>query len=148
RGRAGQLDGAAQVAHGLGAPAGLEPLHDRLDDDEGHLRKALEVLVAVLAHVEVDLAQAGEAEPRGEVDEVADLDRVAGEEGDLLEDGAPAGVLAGERLDVARELRKEEVDERTRDELGDAAAAALGEHAALHDGPLVVGLDVADARLR
>ena len=56
------------------------------------------------ADVEVDLAETVEAEPLGEVDEVADLDRVAGEERDLLEVLAPPGVLAGERLDVARQL--------------------------------------------
>ena len=44
--------------------------------------------------VEVDLAKPVEAEPLGEVDEVADLDRVAGEERDLLEVLAAAGVLA------------------------------------------------------
>ena len=37
------------------------------------------------ADVEVDLAKAVEVEPLGEVDEVADLDGVAGEERDLLE---------------------------------------------------------------
>ena len=82
-----------------------------------------------------------------EVDQVADLDGVAGEERDLLEVLATPGVLPGQRLDVARQLREEEVDQRPRDELRDAAAAALLEQAALDDGALVVGLDVADARL-
>ena len=57
-----------------------------------------------------------------------DLHRVAGEEGDVLEDLPPPGVLTRERLDVARELGEEEVDERPRDELGDTAATAGGEH--------------------
>ena len=63
----------------------LEPLHDRLEDHEAHPRQALELLVAVDADVEVDLAEALEPDALGEVDEVADLDRVAGEERDRLE---------------------------------------------------------------
>ena len=47
------------------------------------------------APLEVDLAEAVEPGALGDVDEVADLDRVAGEERDLLEEGAPARVLAG-----------------------------------------------------
>ena len=63
----------------------LEPLHDRLQDHEAHPREALELLVAMDPPLEVDLAEAVEAEPLRDVDEVADLDRVAGEERDLLE---------------------------------------------------------------
>ncbi len=66
----------------------------------------------------------------------------------LLQVLAPSRVLARERLDVARQLGIEEVDERPRDELRDAAAAALLHLAVLDDRPLVVRLDVADARLR
>ncbi len=52
--------------------------------------------------VEVYLAQPIEAEPIGEVDEVADLDGVAGEEGDVFKDLASARVLAREWLDDPR----------------------------------------------
>ena len=86
-------------------------------------------------------------EPLGRVDEVADLDRVAGEERDRLEQRPAARVLAGQRLDHPRQLRVEQVDQRPRDELGDAAAAALLEHAALDDRALVVALDVLQPRL-
>ena len=79
--------------------------------------------------LEVDLAEALDPDPLGGVDEVADLDRVAGEERDRLEQRAPARVLAGERLDDPGQLREEQVDERPRDELGDPAAAALLEDA-------------------
>ena len=72
----------------------LEPLHDRLQDHERHPRQALELLVAVDPPLEVDLAEPIEPGALGDVDEVPDLDRVAGEERDLLEDGPPAGVLA------------------------------------------------------
>ena len=72
----------------------LEPLHDRLEDHERHPRQALELLVAVDPPLEVDLAEAVEPGPLGDVDEVPDLDRVAGEERDLLEQRAPARVLA------------------------------------------------------
>ena len=65
-------------------------------------------------------AEAGLVE---DVDEQADLDGVAGEERQLLEQRAAAGVLAGQRLDDARQLGEEQVDERPRHELGDAPAA-------------------------
>src|SRR5690349_24605753 len=65
-----------------------------------------------------------------------------------LQQRAPAGVLARERLDEPGELGKEEVDERSRDQLGDAAAAALLEHAALDDRALVEALHVLEARLQ
>ena len=97
--------------------------------------------------LEVDLAEALDADPLGGVDEVADLDRVAGEERDRLEERPAAGVLAGERLDHPRQLRVEQVDQRPRDELRDPAAAALLEHAALDDRALVVALDVLQPRL-
>ena len=49
----------------------LEPLHHRLEDDEAHPRQALELLVAVDPPLEVDLAEALEPDPLGDVDEVA-----------------------------------------------------------------------------
>src|SRR5207244_2595220 len=125
----------------------LEPLHHRLDDDERHPRQPLELLVAMHPTLEIDLAQALDAQPLGGVDEMADLDRIAGEEGDRLEQRAAAGVLAGQRLDEAGQLREEEVDQRPRDKLRDAATAAFLEDAALDDGPLVVALDVLQPRL-
>ena len=144
---AGQLHRRAELGEEPRPAALLEPLHDRLEDHEAHPRQALQLLVAVHPPLQVDLAKAVQAEPLREVDEVADLDRVAGEERDRLEMLAPARVLAGERLDQARQLGEEQVDERPRHELRDPAAAALLEHAALDDRALVVALDVADARL-
>ena len=85
------------------------------------------------AALEVDLAEALDPDPLGDVDQVPDLDRVAGEERDLLEQRPPPGVLAGERLDQPGQLREEEVDQRPRDELRDPAAAALLEDAVLDD---------------
>src|SRR6478672_762082 len=97
--------------------------------------------------LEVDLTEALDAQPFGRVDEVADLDRVAGEERDRLEQRAAARVLSRQRLDHPRQLRVEEVDEGARDELGDAPSAALGQDATLDDGALVVALDVLQAWL-
>ncbi len=77
-----------------------------------------------------------------------DLDGIPREEGDRLEEASPTGVLAGKRLDEARQVGEEQVDERPRDELGDPAAAALLEHAVLHDRALVIALHVLDPRLR
>ena len=79
--------------------------------------------------LEVDLAEPFEPDALGGVDQVPDLDRVAGEERDRLEERPAARVLARERLDQPRQLRVEEVDERPRDELRDSAAAALLEDA-------------------
>ncbi len=97
--------------------------------------------------LEVDLAQPVQSGPLGDIDQVPDLHRVAGEERDLLEQAAASRVLAGERLDKPRQLGEEEVDQRPSDELGHAPAAALAEHPALHDRALVVALDVLQARL-
>ena len=103
--RAGQLHRRAQLGEQPRLAPLLETLHDRLDDDERHPRQAFELLVAMDPALEVDLAETLDPDPLGDVDEVADLDRVAGEERDLLEQGPPPGVLAGERLDEARQLR-------------------------------------------
>ena len=100
-----QLHRRAQLGEQAGLAPLLEPLHHRLEDHERHPRQALELLVAVDPPLEVDLAEALDADPLGDVDEVPDLDRVAGEERDRLEQRAPAGVLAGERLDEPRQLR-------------------------------------------
>ena len=80
-------------------PPLLEPLHDGLEDHERHPRQALELLVAVDPPLEVDLAEPLDPGPLRGVDQVPDLDRVAGEERDLLEQRPATRVLAGERLD-------------------------------------------------
>ena len=49
----------------------LEPLHHRLEDHERHPRQPLELLVAMDAPLEVDLAEALDADPLRGVDEVA-----------------------------------------------------------------------------
>src|SRR5947207_6564851 len=128
-----QLHRRAELREEAGLPPFLEPLHDRLQDHERHPGQAFQLLVAVDPPLEVDLAQPLEAHSLRDVDEVADLDRVAGEERDALEQRAPAGVLPGQRLDQARELGKEEVDQRSCDQLRDPSPAALPEDAALHD---------------
>src|SRR6266480_981543 len=97
--------------------------------------------------LQVHLAEALEPGPLGDVDEMYDLDRVACEERHRLEQSASTGVLARQRLDQPGQLGEEQVDERSRDELRDPAAAALLELAALDDRALVVALDVLEARL-
>src|SRR5262245_2943483 len=99
------------------------------------------------APLEVDLAEALDPDPLGGVDEVADLDRVAREERDRLEQRPTPRVLPGERLDETGQLGVEEVDERPGDELRHATAAAFLEHAFLDDRALVVALDVLQPRL-
>src|SRR4029078_3577913 len=103
----------------------LEPLHHRLQDHERHPRQALELLVAVDAPLEVDLAETLDPDALRGIDQMPDLDRIAGEERDRLEQRPAPGVLAGEGVDHPRQLWVEEVDQRSCDELRDAAAAAL-----------------------
>ena len=61
RRRARQLHGGAQVTDAGRVSALVEPLHHRLHDDEGHLREAFQVLVAMVADLQVDLAQTADA---------------------------------------------------------------------------------------
>src|SRR5688500_16942245 len=126
----------------------LELADGALQDDVGHLRQVRQGLVAVDAPLEVDLSEPREPGLIEDVDEQSDLDRVAGEEGQRLEQLAPSGVLARERLDHARQLGEEEVDERACHQLRDAAAALGLERVAGPDRSLVETLDVLDLRLR
>ena len=97
--------------------------------------------------LQVHLAEPFEAASVGDVDQVSYLDGIPGEERQRLEQAPPPGVFAGERLDQAGEFRKEEVDERSRDQLGDPSSSALLEKSALHYRPAVVALDVLDPLL-
>ena len=60
------------------------------------------------------------------VDQHRDLDPVAGRERQALEQLAPRGDLAGERLAHARELRVEQRQRRTRRQVVDAPATVVG----------------------
>ena len=64
--------------------------------------------------LEVDLPDRLQAGGIGDVDQEADLDPIAGEEGDRVKQGAAPRVLAGEALDPPRQLGEEEVAERPR----------------------------------
>ena len=77
----------------------------------------------MLAHAEVHLRGRAESDARHDVDEEPDLDAPALDERHRLEHVAPAGVLAAERLDESGELGEEHREQRTGDQLGDAAAA-------------------------
>ena len=96
---------------------------------------------------QVHLAKALDTEPLRGIDQVPDLHGVSREERDRLEQRPAAGILPRQRLDHPRQLRVEQVDERSSDELRDPPAAAFLEHAVLHDRALVVALDVLQARL-
>ena len=126
----------------------LLELADRaLEDDVGHLRQVRQRLVAVDPPLEVDLPDRRQPGVLEDVDEQADLDGVAGEERQRLEQRPPAGVLPGQRLDDARQLGEEEVDERPCHQLGDAPAALRLQGVALADRPLVEALHVLELRL-
>ena len=73
--------------------------------------------------IEVDLGDGIDAEVGDEVDEQSDLHSPALDERHRLEQCAPSRVLAGERLDEAREVGEQGGDERSGHELGHAAAA-------------------------
>src|SRR5439155_23509013 len=84
----------------------------------------VEGAVAVDAYAKVDLGDRGEAHALDDIDEEAEVDAVALDERDLLEELAAARVLAGKRLGEHRQLREEERDQRTGDQLGDPPALA------------------------
>src|SRR5207302_11154976 len=79
-----------------------------------------------------------------DVDEHSHLHAVAGEEGELLEQLPSPRVLTGKWLEEAGELRVEEVDHRSRGQLGDAAAAGRQELGAELQRPLVEALHEPD----
>src|SRR5207247_158796 len=123
-----------------------DALERDLEDLEAHLREREEILIAMDALAHVDLRDRVEARALERVDEQPGLDAVPGEERELLEQRATAALLAGERLHDARELREEEVEHRSRRELGHASAAGRLQLTARPDGPLVEGLDELDLR--
>ncbi len=79
--------------------------------------------VAVDALAQVDLGEAVGSELLGDVDQQPELDSVAGGETELLEDPAVRRRLARQGLAHPGELREEQLEHRTRHQLGDPPAA-------------------------
>ena len=77
----------------------------------------------MLAHVEIDLRDRVAPEPFDEVDEQPELHAPTFDERNDFERAAPRRVLTAERLHDVGELGEEQREQRSRDELGDAAAA-------------------------
>ena len=75
------------------------------------------------------------------VDQQRDVDPVAGHERQSLEQLTAGGDLARERLLDRREVRVEQVQQRPRRQLGDAAAAVRERHVTDLERPLVEALD-------
>ena len=110
-GRASTAD--SPMSSAVGAPQrGLQHRH-------GLGRELLERAVAVHAGAQVDLGDRLGPEALGEVDEQAEVDAVALDEGHLLERLTPAGVLAGEGLHDGGEVREQQRQHRPGDEFGD-----------------------------
>jgi hypothetical protein len=97
--------------------------------------------VGVLADVEVDLRDRIEADQLVGVDQQGDVDAVAGDERQLLQEIAARGDLTGERLAHCRELGVEGLQQRARGQLGDAAAAVPQGRVADPKGAAVEALD-------
>ena len=114
------------------------------EDGRGLGAELVEGAVAVDAYAKVHLGDRGDADSLDDVDEKAEVDAVALHERDLLEELAAARVLAGQRLGEHRQLREEEGDQRTGDELGDPPALAA--HAV--ERPLVETLAELDVVLQ
>src|SRR4051812_979191 len=72
------------------------PLQDRLQHGGGLRRELVQRTVAMTTGAEVDLGDDVRPELRGDVDQQRDVDAVALDERQLLEQLAPAGVLAAE----------------------------------------------------
>jgi hypothetical protein len=82
----------------------------RGDDDRiGHCAEVAERLVAVLALAEVDLSQGVQSGLVGDVDEVGDLDSVAGREVQPAQQVGVCGDLTGQRLIEAGQAWRVEV---------------------------------------
>src|ERR1700737_1294978 len=124
-----------------------EVLQSHLDDGEGHLRQVEEGLIPVHPHAKVHLGDGAQAIGLGDSEQQSELDPVTGEERYALQHPAAAGVLAGQRLNEARELRKEEVEQGPRGQLGDASATLSLELPAKLQGAPVEALDVMDLRI-
>src|SRR5207237_2702533 len=89
-----------------------------------------------------DLGNGTQSVGLGNRKEQAQLDPIAGEERHAFQHLTPAGVLAGERLHHAGELRKEQVEQRSGGQLGDPASAlGLNLRAELQRAP-VEALDI------
>src|SRR5262249_36836072 len=115
-------------------------LHDR----ERHLGEVEECVVAVDAHSEVGLGDAVQTEVLDDVDQVASLHTVPGEEGQSLEQLTPAGILTSQRLYQPGQHRIEEIDERACRELGNPSTTGGLKLAAEVQRPPVETFDVAD----
>src|SRR5207248_7500164 len=148
RGRFGRndLNRIEPRAHEGGARRHRSPgsLQDRLQDRRGLWRQLVERPVAVLAGAEVDLGGHVGAELRGDVDEQGDVDAIALDERELLEQLAPAGVLAAQGLHDRRQLREQQRQRGTGDELGDTSAPVAG----IARRPVVEALHEVDVRMR
>ena len=82
----------------LGRHLGIDPAQERLDDGHGLGPEVVEVAVAVVADVEVDLNHPAQAEPAQAVDQQRDVDAVPLDERQPFEDLAATAVLARQRL--------------------------------------------------
>ena len=109
------------------------PLQAGADGPQHRVRHRTEIaqrLVGVLADVEVDLGERVEPDQLVGVDQQSDVDAVAGHERQLLEQLARGGDLAGQRLLHRRQVRVEEVQQRSGGQLGHATAAVRHRHVA------------------
>ena len=106
----------------LAGEGGRGAVQRQLDHGHGLGRELDERTVAVHALAQVDLGHRRQPEPSLEVEQEPEVDAVALDERQLLEQLAAAGVLAGQRLDEPGQLRAQEADHGSRHELGHPAA--------------------------
>src|SRR5438093_2547117 len=142
-----QLHAATHLGEQLQLVALLQLANGRLQDGERHLGQVAERLVAMDPPLQVDLADGRQPHRLNDVHQQPDLHRIASEEGERLEQAAPPRVLTGEWLDDPRQLGEEQIDERTRHELGDAATALRDDSLPLLVRASIEALDVLKARL-
>src|SRR5438067_11270366 len=132
-----QLHALVYLGEELQTVAVLQTLDDDLDDRKGHLGQRPERLVAVNSLLQVHLAQAAQTILLEQVDEQPGLHPVAREEGHARQRRATTRVLAGQRLQEARQLREEQVQQRSGGQLRHAATAAALDRAAEPQRPAV-----------
>src|ERR1700733_3738240 len=103
--------------------------------------------MAILANSEVDLRHRVKARAAPGVDQERDLNAVAGAERKPFEQGALGGCLARQRLIEHREVWSMEVQQRSRQELGDAATTVVADLVAEAKRTAERALDESNLRL-
>lgn len=122
----------------VGGPvATVDPRPCGLDDLGGHPPESRSVMVSMDSHSKVNLSDGANAVQFCCVNEQREVDAVAICERKSLEQHASCGVFPRERLDDTSKFRPMEVEQRSRNQLGDAPTTSWHRLTVAHEGPFV-----------